>query len=48
MSMNAVPTQESIATKDRDECGDCASLPDGWPCADCYIHGEKSVTAEGY
>jgi len=34
-------------TDDLDEadCPDCAALPDGWPCATCYINGEKEVTA---
>jgi len=25
-----------------DEC-DCAALPDGWPCADCYIKNGEEI-----
>ena len=33
---------------DEQPCDDCADLPDGWPCADCFITDGKSITAEEY
>lgn len=31
-----------------EECEECAALPDGWPCADCYISGDAEITEEPY
>lgn len=31
-----------------DECEDCAELPDGWPCAECFIVGDAEITEAGY
>jgi len=31
-----------------DTCEDCAALPDGWPCATCFIEQDAEITAEGY
>lgn len=30
------------------ECEECAALPDGWPCAECYITGDAKITEEPY
>jgi len=34
---------QRAATTDGEQCEDCQELPDGWPCADCYISGEKEI-----
>lgn len=38
------PDDGSIA--DQDTCDDCAELPNGWPCATCYIVGEKTIQGD--
>jgi len=27
------------------KCDECAELPEGWPCAECFIYDEESITA---
>lgn len=31
---------------DPDECDECQSLPDDWPCAEHYISGDRSLPSE--
>lgn len=38
-----VDTTDALA----DDCDDCAALPDGWVCADCYIKGDAELPAAG-
>jgi len=47
MSNNDPATKERIAA-DEQNCDDCVALPDGWPCAECFITGGVPITAEGY
>ena len=39
---------KTVAGHDGARCADCAALPDGWPCSDCYTNGRADVTAAGY
>jgi len=42
----AVSNTESTALPDadEDECEECATLPDGVPCAACYISGRTGFS----
>jgi hypothetical protein len=41
-------TANGLERTDEEPCEDCAALPDGWPCAECFITGGVPITAEGY
>lgn len=54
--LDHLPTPYLSSTEERrtvladggDECEDCAELPEGWPCANCFIKHDAEITAEGY
>jgi len=47
MSTDDPRPQESIASADSEQCDECAALPEGWPCADCFIAGDKEIRESG-
>lgn len=48
MSINS-PTTDKTAEPDDDQeadtCEECSSLDDGFPCADCFISGDRGLPA---
>jgi len=43
-----IDTRPTALADGGDTCEDCAALPDGWPCATCFIEQGAEITAEGY
>ena len=43
-----IDTADNAAILDEsdDECEECDALPGGFPCAECYISGEKDLPTE--
>lgn len=45
MSQSTLAGLETVGTTD-ESYDDCDDLPNGWPCADCYIYGDAGVTVD--
>jgi hypothetical protein len=45
MAQSTLAGLETTGTTD-EPCEDCTALPEGWPCADCFINGDREITAD--
>jgi len=45
-----VDAEQATLDDDQDDegCDECAALPEGWPCAECYIVEGEPITEEAY